>query len=105
MTAGHQTRVTTTSTAPRPVDVDAETSWTDGRIVFRDKPLNEAIVEVNRYLTAKVELNAPAIASERVNGVFKTGDRDAFVSTASEVFDLEVSAGSNGSVRLSERGK
>lgn len=105
MGAGHQARVTATGAAAKPVDVEAETSWAEGRIIFRDKPLAEAVAEVNRYLTAKVELDAASLASEPVNGVFRTGDRDAFVSTASEVFNLQVSAGSNGSVRLSEPGK
>ena len=102
---GQQARVTPTRSQARHVDTQAEISWTDGRIVFRDTPLSVAVAEVNRYLTAKVELDAAARQDERVNGVFKTGDRDAFVSTASEVFGLRASAGPDGSIRLSERGK
>jgi transmembrane sensor len=105
MTAGHQARITQAGPATTAIDADAETSWTTGRIIFRDTPLSEAVTEINRYLTAKVELDARSLASEPVNGVFKTGDRDAFVSTASEVFGLQVAAGPDGSVRLSERGK
>lgn len=105
MQAGHQARITTTGTVTRAVNAEAETSWTEGRIIFTDTPLVEAVAEVNRYLTAKVELDAGAKGAEPVNGVFRTGDRDAFVSTASEVFDLQTSVVSNGSIRLSERGK
>ena len=46
-----------------------------------------------------------ALSNEPVSGVFNTGDRDAFVSTASEVFGLQASAEPDGSVRLSERRK
>lgn len=103
MTAGEQTRVSSNGLDTQAADVDVETSWTDGRIVFRDTPLRQAVSEVNRYLTAKIELDATSLDAVPVNGVFRTGDRDAFVSTASQVFDLEVSPGSDGTVRLSER--
>lgn len=102
---GQEARVTATATVSRPVDVPTATSWTEGRIVFRDTPMSEAVAEVNRYLTAKIVLEAKGLASVPVNGVFKTGDRDAFVAAASGVFGLEASAGPDGSVRLSERGK
>lgn len=104
MTAGQQARATSAGTEAAAVDVDAVTSWTEGRIVFRDVPLSQAVDEVNRYLTAKVELDSPSHAGEPVNGVFKTGDRDAFVSVASEVFGLRISNGADGTIRLSEPG-
>ena len=103
MAAGQHARVSAGEVAVRSVDVQAETSWTDGRIVFRDTPLRLAVAEVNRYLTAKIELDATSLGAVPVNGVFKAGDRDAFVSTASQVFELEVSAEPGGTVRLSER--
>ena len=103
MAAGEQTRVSSNGLATHAVDVEAETSWTDGRIVFRDTPLRLAVAEVNRYLPTKIELDAASLDAVPVNGVFRTGDRDAFVSTASQVFGLEVSPGPDGSVRLSER--
>lgn len=103
MAAGQHAKVTPAGIATRIADVPAETGWTDGRIVFRDTPLREAVAEVNRYLTAKIELDAAGPGAVPVNGVFRTGDRDAFVSTASQVFDLEASPGPDGSVRLSAR--
>ena len=105
LAAGHEARVTAAGTVSRPVDVPIATSWTEGRIVFRDTPLSDAVAEVNRYLTAKVVLESQGLATVPVNGVFKTGDRDAFVAAASGVFGLEASAGPGGSIRLSERGK
>lgn len=103
MAAGQHARVTSEGLVARVVDVHAETSWTDGRIVFRDTPLRQAVDEVNRYLTAKIVLDAASLDAVPVNGVFRTGDRDAFVSTASRVFDLEASPDPDGSVRLSAR--
>jgi len=106
MAAGHRAEVDARR-APviQPVDVVAETSWTDGRIVFRDTPLRTAVVEVNRYLTDPVVLESTTQDRVLINGVFKTGDRDAFVSTAEAVLGLQARRGPDGTVRLSERGK
>lgn len=103
MAAGRQARVSLSGAVVRTVDVETETSWAEGRIVFRDTPLIEAVAEVNRYLTQKVELDAADLAGVEVNGVFRTGDRDAFVSTVSGAFGLQASSGAGGTVRLSVR--
>jgi len=105
MSAGHQARVAPRETRIEVVDVALETSWTDGRIVLRDTPLREAVAEVNRYLTAKVELAPGRLEGVAVNGVFKTGDRDAFVSTVSGGLDLQATRKANGSIMLAERAK
>ena len=100
LVAGHQARVTADRVGARAVDVAAETSWTEGRIMFRDAPLKQAVAEVNRYLTDKIELDAPGLETESVSGVFRTGDRAAFVSAATAALDLKASAGKGGGVRL-----
>jgi len=105
MTAGQQAQVTNGRSVTRPVDTAAETSWTTGRIVFRDTPLAEAVAEVNRYLPDKIVLEGGPVSDRPVNGVFRTGDREAFVSAAADVFDLKVDREAGGAVRLSEGGK
>lgn len=102
LAAGQQSSLTPRGQVTRAVDIQAETSWADGRIVFRDTPLRDAVAEVNRYLTHKIELDAGAREGATVNGVFKTGDRDAFVSTAAEVFGLKASKAADGRVLLSD---
>ncbi|MCH4269660.1 MAG: FecR domain-containing protein [Brevundimonas sp.] len=105
MSAGQQARVAPRETRVEAVDVALETSWTDGRIVLRDTPLAEAVAEVNRYLTAKVELAPGRLEGVAVNGVFKIGDRDAFVSTVSGGLDLQATRQADGSIVLAERTK
>lgn len=105
MSAGHQARVAPRETRVKVVDVALETSWTDGRIVLRDTPLREAVAEVNRYLTDKVALAPGHLEGVAVNGVFKTGDRDAFVSTVSGGLDLQATRQADGSIMLAERAK
>lgn len=103
MTAGQQRRRSDGRISTATVDIEAATSWADGRIVLRNTPLEVAVSEVNRYLTDKIVLDAPRLRAVGVNGVFRTGDRDAFVSTAAEVLDLDVVPGADGAVRLTER--
>ncbi|MCO8029908.1 FecR domain-containing protein [Brevundimonas diminuta] len=105
LAAGQQSQLTPQGQVTRAVDIQAETSWTDGRIVFRDTPLRDAVSEVNRYLTHKIVLDAAAQEAASVNGVFRTGDRDAFVSTAAEVFGLRAKKGVDGEVLLSDAKK
>lgn len=78
---------------PRTTDAADATSWTTGRLRFRDTPLASAIAEVNRYSRTEISLQAPELAATRVSGVFEAGDTHAFVSAVSELFDLKATGG------------
>ncbi len=82
------------------VNADTATSWTDGELTFTDTPLVEAVAEVNRYLAVPIVLDAPAAANTPINGVFRSGDRTAFVSAAAHLFDLKAIREADGKVRL-----
>lgn len=75
--------------APRATPAGDATSWTTGRLRFRDTPLASAVEEVNRYSRAKIVLEDPRLQAVRVNGVFDTGDSQAFLSAVTALFDLE----------------
>ena len=61
------------------VDVEKETSWTDGRLIFMGDPLADAVAEMNRYSERKLVFKDGAIPDKEVVGVFKSGDIDGFV--------------------------
>lgn len=84
------------------VDVDAQTSWTTGRLIFRDTPIASAVVEMNRYSSIPIRLGTGVGARMRVNGAFDTGNTDAFVSSVSAISGLHVDRGTPGVVRLTE---
>ncbi|WP_295167452.1 FecR domain-containing protein [uncultured Brevundimonas sp.] len=88
-----------------PVNAQVATSWTNGELTFVDTPLSEAVAEVNRYLPTPIILDAPAAAATPINGVFRSGDRAAFVSAAAHLLDLQAVPGPDGQVRLTEPGK
>lgn len=103
MSAGQQTRVSMRGLTTITVDTAAETSWTAGRLIFHDVPLESAVLEMNRYLTDKIEIDDPAIRAVSINGVFRTGDRDAFVAASADGLGLTTTAKPGGAVGLSRR--
>jgi transmembrane sensor len=95
-----QTAIRSGKAKVSPVNADAATSWTTGELTFVDMPLAEAVAEVNRYLAAPIILDAPAAANTPINGVFRSGDRTAFVSAAAHLFNLKAIREADGRVRL-----
>lgn len=59
-------------------DLEAATAWRQGKVIFRDEPLAEAVHRLNRYTGQQVVIDDPALASMRVSGVFDSGDAQAF---------------------------
>ncbi len=105
MSPGQQARVSAQRLTTRAVDARTETSWTVGRLVFEDTPLRTAVYEVNRYLDDPIVLEGGDLGEVPVNGVFRTGDRDAFASATSEGLDLSMRDRSDGALILSRRTK
>ncbi len=95
-----QTAIRSGKAKVSPVNADAATSWTTGELTFVDMPLAEAVAEVNRYLAAPIILDAPAAANTPINGVFRSGDRTAFVSAAAHLFNLKAIREADDRVRL-----
>lgn len=68
--------------APTVLEADIEeiTSWRDGRLVFRKKPLPDVIAEMNRYSAQQLVLSEDErLQGMVVSGVFDTGRTSGFV--------------------------
>jgi transmembrane sensor len=59
---------------PEPVDVERETAWRRGRLIFENRPLGEVIEALGRYHRGYVHIANPALRSRRVSGVFRAVD-------------------------------
>lgn len=101
----NQKLVVNSAGAIRPVADDAQrsTSWTTGRLNFRETPLAEAVAEVNRYGKDRVVLQGDDLPARLVTGYFDVGDTEAFVKGISMVFDLEASAPRDGVITVRVR--
>ncbi|MCR5876661.1 FecR domain-containing protein [Phenylobacterium sp. J426] len=84
-----------------PTNAVNATSWTTGRLTFRQTPLAAAVAEVNRYSDRDVVLSDPALGQRSVSGFFDVGDTEAFARGVAELFDLTVTTKPDGRYQLS----
>lgn len=66
----------------------AELSWRDGNIIFEGETLENAIDEISRYTTVKLEITDNRIRDIKVAGIFKSGDINGLLMTLNENFDI-----------------
>lgn len=86
------------------VDLDTVNAWQNGKIVFDDQPLDEAIEQLNRYLDKRISV-APAVAKIRVSGVFNIGDLPAFLGALTTYFPVEARKLDDGRMVIQGRSK
>lgn len=60
-------------------DLEEATAWRDGKVIFRNAKLSDAVERMNRYSRVKLEIADPALDNERVSGVFEAGDTEGFI--------------------------
>ena len=89
------------SARPTSVNVATVTSWRQGRLIFEDVPLRDAVAEINRYSQTKLVLGAGAPAQKLVSGRFETGDVEDFIKAVTLAYGLRASKAANGQVILS----
>jgi transmembrane sensor len=87
----------------QPGDAEALASWEGGELVFNDRPLSEAVEEMNRYATNPIVLADESSRDLRISGVFNTRDPEHFAETIAETFALRLHRDQNGAVRLVTR--
>ena len=80
---------TRTPTITKP-NVIEETSWTYGKLVFRDRALSDVVRELNRYSIQKIALSDdPRLDALVVSGVFKSGRASTFVTALEAMHPLK----------------
>ncbi len=102
---GEQLAMTVASGArnKQAIDPSVATSWSRGRLQFRDTPLAAAVDEINRYATKKVRLGDPSLADLPIAGNFIAGDSDLIVDALAAVLPLRVVDGGDKEIILVRR--
>ncbi|MEG3181309.1 FecR family protein [Sphingomonas sp. LT1P40] len=72
-----------------PADLGRSLAWEAGQLVFEDEPLALAVSRINRYSARPVILKG-ATGRLRLNGVFNTGDVEAFAVGVEETLPVRV---------------
>lgn len=75
-------------------------SWRTSMLEFSERPLADAIVEINRYGGAPVRIADPAIGSLPVTGRFRAGDPARFAGALAEVYPISVRRRNDGGVDI-----
>jgi ferric-dicitrate binding protein FerR (iron transport regulator) len=60
-----------TATLARNVSVDEYVSWTKGILVFASTPLDQAVLELNRWYDVDIRLATPALARRRITALLR----------------------------------
>ncbi|WP_202841565.1 FecR family protein [Luteimonas saliphila] len=60
-------------------DPEVALGWTDGQLVFRARPLDEVVQEMNRYNPTQIRLGQPALNELQISGQFYGNDPDSLI--------------------------
>lgn len=92
---GQQVSITAAGLTPiRPADPVKETAWLNGRLVFDNERLQDAVSEVNRYSPVKLVIADREIGDMRISGVFRAGSAETFVSALRASYPIVTSPAS-----------
>ena len=82
-------------------DIEVKLSWREGRLIFHDEPLEQALAEVERYTTVQFVLMDEDIKARAVTGRFRAGDVDGLLIALRMNFDIVHERAKDGRVLLS----
>lgn len=84
-------------------DLAAETAWREGKVIFRQEPLRDAVKRLNRYSHVQLKVIDPTIESLPVSGIFGDTDAEAFAEAVAEYFPVEFQRVGSGAIELRRR--
>lgn len=84
-------------------DVERETAWGRGVLIFRNDSVGEAVRELNRYSPAQLVVDDPGVAGLRISGIFPTANRDDFIAALQALYPVAARPQPGGAVRLGWR--
>jgi transmembrane sensor len=88
---------------PVPVDsavIQRELAWREGRIAFEGETLSQAAAQFARYSDTRIVIADPALAQERITGLFQSNDPVGFSRAVATSLGLDVELAAQ-EVRLS----
>jgi transmembrane sensor len=92
LTANQQVMVHNSGSAEpvREIDSQRALAWAQGRLIFQNDQLGQAIAEFNRYNHVQLTVTDPELAAKPVSGVFNAAEPDAFIAFLQSVTDVEI---------------
>lgn len=84
-------------------DVERETAWNRGVLIFRNDDVDSAVKEVNRYTAVQLVVDDPGVARLKISGIFPTASRDDFLAALETLYPVRVHPEQGGTIRLTWR--
>lgn len=84
-------------------NLEAATSWREGKLIFDDEPLGDALARVQRYSRVRIALADRKLNAIRVSGVFNAGDVSAFVGAIKAYYPVDAITSNDNEIILRER--
>ncbi|WP_230347948.1 FecR domain-containing protein [Methylobacillus methanolivorans] len=105
LTANQQATISADGTLQSARDVNPARSlaWRDGKLVFEQTPLSQAIVEIQRYRRGPIHLQAPALGNLRFSGVFAIDNIDKLLQLLPDILPVNVEEQEDGSLLISKK--
>ena len=69
-------------------EIEVQLSWKKGRLIFRSKPLAEALAEVERYTTVEFIIVDENLKTKFLSGRFRAGDVDTLLASLKANFQI-----------------
>lgn len=82
---------------------DRVTSWRRGQVIFENFRLADAVAEMNRYSSVRIEVAEGALGDLRISGAFATGRPTVFVEAMTSYFPVVATYVDDDTVLLSLR--
>jgi transmembrane sensor len=79
-------------------NLERQTSWRAGRLIFEADRLSDAVGEMNRYSNIPIVLADPAIGDLKVSGVFGTANPKSFTRALTQYFNIDADERDNATV-------
>lgn len=72
------------------IDVQSETAWRRGKLIFKDRPLRQVIADVNRYRAGTIRIVDSELDNLRVSGIFEIANPDGVLGALSAALPVRV---------------
>ncbi|MBA1228498.1 FecR family protein [Pseudomonas viridiflava] len=87
-----------------PIDPnDTALAWRNGKLIFNDLPLSQALPMINRYLQTPILLADSATGKIRLGGTYNTRDIPNLLASLPKVLPVKVTQNQNGNPVLNRR--
>jgi transmembrane sensor len=86
-----------------PANLSRATAWLEGKLIFDNERLEDAVAEMNRYSASRIVVLDRELAELRVNGVFRTDGAAAFVEAVGSTLPVKVERASDGTLVIARQ--